>query len=108
MGLVSSVLRLCRDLSGGLDALPDVLGHDGFARRVADPGEPPVPEYKRGRITDGGQAVTLPRFGGPMLGACAAQVPEGGGVAAALGGEVSSEPEHVRPLPEPQAGELRS
>lgn len=45
-------------------------------------------------------------FGAPAA-AGLAQRAEGGGVAAGLGGEVAPEAEHVRPLPELEAGEFR-
>jgi hypothetical protein len=74
---------------------------------VALSGESPVGKDQRGVVLGCGPEAVVGGVVALVLGAFGAQRAEGGGVVAALGGEVAAEAEHVRPRGQPQIGQSR-
>lgn len=64
---------------------------------MAASGECPVSENERGAVGQGGDETGVYRVLALVVGAGGAECAEGGGVAAALGGEVAAKAEHVCP-----------
>ncbi|GII59684.1 hypothetical protein Pth03_80730 [Planotetraspora thailandica] len=59
-----------------------------------------VAEYEGGRVAEGGKAVTLTSIRRAVVGPALTDVAKCGGEAAALGGEMAAEAEHMSPWPQ--------
>src|SRR6266540_4493068 len=101
------------------DSAPDpgLLSHPrgevGIRRRaVATAGEAPLREdhdsAAEGRAPPGVARLAVEAVPDRVVGSCTAERAEGRRVAPALGQEVATEAELMRPLAQPQAGEVRS
>ncbi len=81
-------------------------GDKGITRGQAATGVLPAGDHQDVVFVEEGQAARGDLFGADVILPFGADLGEGGGVVAASGGEVAAEAEHVRPLHQPELGQL--